>query len=122
MEQEYMYYCNDCGSITEGEEDFDRLSEDPHGWYRYYRCTACGSDNITDAAKCPICGEWHEDNTYSELCPECFEDIISDFRDTFTNIAEAYPNARPIDIIEGMGEAFEEWYDKIQDKYIGRSK
>ena len=112
MEKEYKYYCNECGSITEGVPYYERLCEDPNGWDEFVRCE-CGSDDIEAAAECPICSEWHKEELYTDLCPDCFKEITSDYMDTFSNIAEAYPFADPDDILEGMAASFEKFYDDL---------
>lgn len=113
-----MYYCRDCGAVTEGYEEHECVlpevvGEQPPCYIEYVTCSDCGSNNVEEAVQCPICSEWHEDITWSMLCPECLHEISSDFYDTFTNFREAYPDAKPRDILEGMADEFEKFYDEM---------
>lgn len=74
-----MLYCNDCESIFDEEElvsGKEHIME--HYYMDTYTCPHCGSDNIEDAERCPLCGEYHAPHRpgdEADVCPECRKKI-----------------------------------------------
>ena len=110
-----MYYCKTCGSITEGEDASERLCEDPNGRYYYQVCDRCGSDDLTDADKCIVCGEYVE-STIGDVCDDCREKIFELYWQMFNTIKENDEKADNGNIIEGMASVFDDFYNKYRWK------
>lgn len=72
-----VYWCRDCEEATD-EPEF--IEVDPLPFCRgYHVCPHCGSDDLTEAKECAICGEYAPADemvrTYDEndwyFCPKC---------------------------------------------------
>jgi len=92
-----MYCCNDCETIF---RDPIVIREDPSpsgvslmpGFYEYESCPNCGSDYITEAERCPVCGDYHKPSEVngSELCKDCAEEIDLILQSTIEVLAERH--------------------------------
>lgn len=103
-----MIYCNDCGAITDGKVRAEQID----GFFReYVVCEYCGSDNVSDAVKCQVCGEWKQDDL-SDTCERCSDKIYNEFVGVKERIEEEYPDANHNDVLEAMAHEFERFYDK----------
>lgn len=75
-----MYMCKDCGKVFL-EDDVVKSYDDPSpsgvclptGYYTYYECPKCGSEDIDEATKCVSCGDWFVAEGEDKLCPDCAE-------------------------------------------------
>lgn len=73
-----MYICKHCGKIFEDDAVVE-IRDDPSpsgvglpsGYYTYYECPHCGSDDIEEATECVICGDWFAYDG-DEICEECY--------------------------------------------------
>lgn len=76
-----MYICKKCGKVFK-EEDVVEIHDDPSpagvslpsGYYTYYECPYCGSDDIHEATECVVCGDYFVDDG-DDVCEECFGTI-----------------------------------------------
>ncbi len=113
-----MLYCRDCGSITEGEYVKECMlpevpGEQPACYDHYMVCSECGSADIEDAQKCPVCGKYFE-RDMRNICGECGVEIFEGFWSMMNTLMENHPTASRGDIVEGMAEEFETFYDKYR--------
>ena len=111
-----MYYCTDCGAITEGTTETETVLESIPGIQRgasqeIVKCSNCGSYDIEDAIRCKACGEWIED-TGIDYCEGDMNIMFGMFRSIYKNIKEMYPYMKHDEIMEMMGTSFEEFYDQ----------
>lgn len=111
-----MYYCTDCGAITEGTAEVETMLESIPGIQRgasqeLVKCSNCGSYDIEDAIRCKACGECIED-TGKNYCEACGSIAHRMFRSMYDKLKELYPDLEHDDIMEMMGTVFEEFYDQ----------
>lgn len=111
-----MYYCTDCGAITEGTAEVETVLESIPGIqrgasYELVKCSNCGSYDIEDAIRCKACGECIED-TGKNYCEACVSIAHMMFRSMYDKLKELYPDLEHDDIMEMMGTVFEEFYDQ----------
>ena len=105
------FFCNDCGAITEGKERAEMID----GWSRPYTvCEYCGSEDIEDAERCPLCGKWHEQDPLHSECEDCRERIFEGFWRMLDAIREDNEDAKRGDIVEAMALTFEDFYNKYR--------
>ena len=103
-----MIYCNECGAITEGKERAEMID----GRSRPYMvCAYCGSDDVENAVKCILCGEWKQ-RDHSDICESCFEDIWNYYLGALDALEEKHGENKRNEIIESMAYVFEEFYNK----------
>lgn len=78
-----MYICKDCKHVFD-DDKVVIIRDDPSpqgvglpaGYYTYYECPHCGSEDIAEAAQCVVCGEYYDSPTGSDgVCDECFAEI-----------------------------------------------
>lgn len=102
-----MLICNECGAIFD-ESEMRIIHDDPSpsgvslapGYYEYGVCPKCGDDDIDEAERCYLCGEWISKHR-NEICMDCeiklredYEELIRkhigihDFVDTEAFIAD----------------------------------
>ena len=73
-----MYICEDCGKQF---EDLNAVEGDKSEWFGlpvseyYYGCPYCGSANWHEMEFCTVCGEWVEELTEADCCPECLKEM-----------------------------------------------
>lgn len=107
-----MLYCNNCGAITKGIERNEMIE----GFLRPYMiCSECGSDDLVEASKCKICGEYGEPTIQSE-CEDCREELFEMYWIMLQKLEEEFPGADRGDIIEGMMNVIEDFYNKYRFK------
>lgn len=106
------YYCHDCNSVI----DCIERNEQIEGFLRpYYVCEHCGSENISEAEKCEICGEYVSfGETHFGICDDCREWIMSVFIAALESIEENEPKAKRGNIVEAMATCFEDFYNKYR--------
>lgn len=44
-------------------------------------CPNCESEDFEEAVKCKICGEWHIEGEFDDVCDNCAKDIMKRFYD-----------------------------------------
>ncbi len=115
-----MIYCNDCGSITEGEEVRECMLPEVRGvqppcYDTYIVCSDCGSSDVTDADKCPVCGEYFN-REICDVCDTCHEYIFTLFWQMMNKIRDFDETIDAGEIVEAMAEIFEEFYNKYRFK------
>lgn len=113
-----MLYCRDCGSITEGEYVKECMlpevpGEQPACYDHYMVCSECGSADIEDAQKCPVCGKYFERDTY-DICEECREYIFTLYWQMMNTIRNYEDNGDRGEIVEAMATVFEDFYNKYR--------
>lgn len=70
-----MLGCMNCGHIFDEDDAVNQTectgvsSEGFHEKCETTYCPQCGSDNLTDCARCDICGAW----SVHEVCDDCTE-------------------------------------------------
>ena len=73
-----MYICKSCGEHFDDpdvkKEYTGVSSEGYHEYFEVGHCPYCGSDDIEEAEKCRICGEWFYSDG-KEFCNNCLEDL-----------------------------------------------
>lgn len=84
-------------------------------------CSHCGSDDVHEASICELCGEPYRLDK-SDYCPECKELAIKQFWDMFDKLAHEHGEEKEKSIINMMGEAFEEWSDRLWASIIARAE
>lgn len=105
------FFCRECGAITEGKERAEMID----GWSCPYTvCEYCGSEDIEEAERCPVCGEWHEEDLCYSECEECHARIFDDFWQIFSALRDEHEDAKRGDIVEAMARAFEDFYNKYR--------
>lgn len=73
------YYCTECGAIlTEDELDRDVEYDNGEGgygnpMYTTLLCPECGSEDLVEAEKCPVCGEYFDGE--GQMCASCEADV-----------------------------------------------
>lgn len=80
-----MYVCRKCGKTF---EEVVEVHDDPSpagvgltsGYYTYYKCPYCGSDDVGEAQECAVCGEYFSDDG-EEVCEDCWTTIMKDLQD-----------------------------------------
>lgn len=113
-----MFYCNNCGSITEGKEESEVMipeapGEQPAIRDYYTACAACGSSDIEDAIRCKVCGEYARD-IYTDHCETCREEITNCLVWLLEQLQKVNPGAKRGDIVEAMAGAFDDFWDKYR--------
>ena len=104
------YYCHDCNSVIDCIERHERIE----GFLRpYYVCEYCGSENISEAEKCHVCGEYVEE-THFGICDDCRERTIKKFVDVMEEEKKDNPKASTGNIVEAMATCFEDFYNKYR--------
>ena len=104
------YYCHDCNSVIDCIERHERIE----GFLRpYYVCEYCGSENISQAEKCHVCGEYVEE-THFGICDDCREWINAIFVDAMEEIEVNEPKTSRGNIVEAMATCFEDFYNKYR--------
>lgn len=81
-----MFYCNECKEIfdeydAEARKEYPNSTDFPNSYYTYLVCPNCHSDNIQEAQRCELCGEWHPEDE-GEECETCkldFDEILSNY-------------------------------------------
>ena len=63
-----MLVCTNCGRVFEDDIAKKRLNGE-----EYYRCPHCHDDELVEATKCKICGEYFYDEDNIGVCEECLE-------------------------------------------------
>jgi hypothetical protein len=76
-----MFICEKCGEIfvecgTHYEHHPYGMSEAIETWDC---CPRCDSLDITDAVKCKICGKWHAETDFDDVCNECAKEVMQRF-------------------------------------------
>lgn len=84
--------CSDCGHVFNAEDAaggkmlFPGSEVEPPE-YEDDRCPECGSEDIEEAALCPICGEYF--STYDgDICGDCKVAIVDGVNDLADKLAE----------------------------------
>lgn len=113
-----MFYCNNCGSITEGKEESEVMipeapGEQPAIRDYYTTCAVCGSVNIENAIRCKVCGEYARD-IYTDICETCREEITNCLVWLLEQLQKANPRAKRGDIVEAMAGAFDDFWAKYR--------
>lgn len=107
------YFCHDCKSVINGIERNERIE----GFLRpYYVCEHCGSENISEAEKCQVCGEYVSE-THFGICDDCQEWITAKFVDVMEEIektTDIVNDPKRGDIVEAMATCFEDFYNKYR--------
>ena len=69
-----MLVCKICGGVFEKEETrrTSHRSGEPFV-EEYYLCPCCNSDELEEATKCKICGEYFYDEYGTEVCEDCID-------------------------------------------------
>lgn len=80
-----MYRCEDCGRffdepIVERDDPSPRGVSLPSGYYTYWHCPYCDSEEIEEAGVCKSCGEPVESGR--TLCDTCRDDLASILKET----------------------------------------
>ena len=75
-----MYRCVDCGRffeepIVEHDDPSPAGVSLPSGYYTYWYCPHCGSEDIEDAGECKSCGEPVEKGV--TLCEDCRKELVA---------------------------------------------
>lgn len=77
MSEEIVYICNRCGETFSLEEGKHVYSDEG----AYTLCPTCGSSDIEEATRCPICREIvFPYEMKGGVCPECFNDAKAAFK------------------------------------------
>lgn len=109
-----MFYCTECGEITEGTERTQSVLPEipgaqPGAWSQYVTCSACGSEYIEAAIMCPRCNTWHK-HEGSSLCEDCRAEIRYSYIQTFKKYFDAGVNK--YDLLDAMNDEFEVFYNE----------
>lgn len=107
-----MYYCNNCGSITEGKMERETMlpevrGEQPASYICFPVCSECGSEDIEAAAYCGACKTYHKAEGYGYGCPDCREKIAQGFNKIKDYFIATY-NAKAEDVEEVMTSVYED--------------
>lgn len=74
---EIVYICNKCGETFSLEEGRTKHYEEGD----ITVCPNCGSDDIEDGERCPVCKEIHYEWDFTGgVCKNCFADAVSAFK------------------------------------------
>ena len=111
-----MYYCTDCGAITEGTTETETVLESIPGIQRgasqwVVKCSNCGSYDIEDAIRCKACGEWIED-TGIDYCEGDMNILYGMFRSIYDKVGELYPDMEHGEKMDFIGTGIEKWLDQ----------
>ena len=77
-----MYICKDCGAVFE-EPNVWRDDPSPagvalpSGYYEYWECPKCGSEDIDEAKQCEVCGEYI---AFRGICDTCMAEITEEVK------------------------------------------
>jgi hypothetical protein len=81
-----MYICNNCHSVfDEPCKDYDRSTGTNDT-----TCPECGSDDIEDAAICPVCGNWRADNNIAFETEHCCADCAKRLKSAVADALNVY--------------------------------
>lgn len=94
------YKCNDCGNVFTEDELLVHEEYVPYGDTAVRNdslgtalCPYCKGEDIEEAAKCPVCGEWHTwTSEYIDYCRECEEKterILGEIKRATLNLADS---------------------------------
>lgn len=80
-----MLKCRNCGEVFDSDEVV-RVKDDPSpsgvsltsGYYEYWECPHCGSDDIVEAEQCNICGEWFAEDEGETICENCQKELLEE--------------------------------------------
>ena len=80
-----MYICKDCGAVF--EEPY-KWRDDPSpagvslssGYYEYWECPSCGSEDVDEAERCEVCGEYIAESGICESCRAQIEEEVKDIK------------------------------------------
>lgn len=80
-----MLKCKECGQVFDDDE-IVRVKDDPSpdgvsltsGYYEYWECPHCGSDELIEANECPMCGEWFAEDEGLTICAECQKELLDE--------------------------------------------
>lgn len=111
-----MYYCTDCGAITEGTTETETVLGSIPGIQRgasqeIVRCSNCGSYDIEEAIRCKACGEWIED-TGIDYCEGDMNILYGMFRSIYEKVGELYPDMEHDEKMDFIGAGIEKWWDQ----------
>jgi len=74
-----LYICQECGAVHDGTElttvpVYDS-GDGSRGEVMFTEtfCPDCGSDCITEAEKCPVCGDYYDG--FQRMCDKCMENV-----------------------------------------------
>lgn len=78
-----MLICRDCGERIE-ESDLRRIVMNRVDGFTEYgtenTCRECGSQELVEAGRCQICGEWFPaDQLTDRICPGCYAENEEEF-------------------------------------------
>lgn len=74
-----MYYCKDCGEVhDEAELEYEPIYDSGDGsrgaiMFSEVYCPSCGSDELVEAERCPVCGEYYDGE--GQMCASCEADV-----------------------------------------------
>lgn len=111
-----MYYCNECNKVIEHDELIPKkicfetefgvgsLFRDRH-YHTVYHCPHCGSNDVEEAEKCQVCGEWFglEQLNCDFYCEECAEDEANEMK------FDCFVNKYSSEIMEGLSRQHPEY-------------
>lgn len=100
------YCCTACGEIhTENEMDayveYD-TGEGGYGnaMYAILICPECGSEDLVEAVKCPVCNEWYDPDD-GGICKDCKKDISALWLNLMANLPDG---ADPDEVVTYIAE------------------
>lgn len=77
-----MMFCMNCGRIFDDPRNVPDFTSEYFGepvTHYISVCPGCGSDEIQEAVRCRICGEWSTDDI-CEYCEEEISGLVTDIR------------------------------------------
>ena len=110
-----MLYCTGCEQFFDEDdagEDREQLGEywGAPAYREYAVCPYCGSDQIEEAHRCKLCGEWIP---YSgdDYCEECSDRVFDMYCLMLLDLETKNPGAARKDVLELMNTGFERFWD-----------
>jgi hypothetical protein len=73
-----MLVCKICGEVCTESEANVRVWNNEFNYYEKREiCPTCHHEDLTEATKCKVCGEWFLDDEGTEVCGWCIDDETS---------------------------------------------
>ena len=105
-----MLYCTECEQFFDEEDAITKMEKLGEFYNHYSACPYCGSEQIENAHRCLLCGEWMPDGIH-DYCEECRNKALDMYTIMLLELETKNPGAERKDVLELMNAEFEHFWE-----------